>query len=181
MTPWKRKEVITDEELTMNTRNNTDAQQGEAHRLADELERIMSTSLPTINNGILRRVMDALRSAPPFPDLNTDDSLGNPLGWVYTLSLPQSQGGEVHKFTYGFVTAYSYLRIEADGYKRVQKIEHLTNLLRDEWKLHNRLDSPWNCVNEDCPYLGKPIPRAGCKCFTEAKMEHAAKVQEALK
>jgi len=88
MTPYKRKEVITDEELTMNTRNNTDAQQGEAH---------------------------------------------------------------------------------------------LTDLLRDEWQLHNRLDSPWSCVSEDCPYLGKPIPRSGCKCFTEARTKHAAKVQEAIK
>jgi len=44
----------------------------------------------------------------------TDDNLGNPLGWVYTLPLPPSQGGEVYKFTYGFVSSYSYLRVAAD-------------------------------------------------------------------
>ena len=41
----------------------------------------------------------------------TDDNLGNPLGWVYTLPLPPSQGGEVHKFTYGFVSSYSYMTV----------------------------------------------------------------------
>ena len=56
----------------------------------------------------------------------TDDNLGNPLGWVYTLPLPPSQGGEVYKFTYGFVSSYSYMTVLYQLKKAEAELKALT-------------------------------------------------------
>jgi len=86
-----------------------------------------------------------------------DDNFGNPLGWVYTLPLPSSQGGEVYKFTYGFVSCYSYLRVEAelaDAVKRLKDTDKVTDCMVDRFLR-------WRLPHDFAPDCG--ITFDGCK------------------
>jgi len=64
--------------------------------------------------------------------------------------------------------------------KETAERDRLRELLRIEYMRHNRLISPWDCVETDCPYLGKPIPRDGCKCLEDRQREHVAAVKKEL-
>lgn len=60
------------------------------------------------------------------------------------------------------------------------KIKELHELLAIEFMRHNRIQTPWDCVEEDCPHLGKPVPRSGCNCFLDFQKKHVAKVKTEL-
>ena len=62
-----------------------------------------------------------------------------------------------------------------------KRIEELRELLRIEYSLRNRLESPWCCVEGDCPYLGKPTPKTGCACFLGNQRMHQDAVKRELK
>ena len=49
------------------------------------------------------------------------------------------------------------------------------DLLRDEYNRGHRLDSPWDCVESDCPGFNHPM-RKSCGCYQDAAKAHIAKV-----
>lgn len=61
-----------------------------------------------------------------------------------------------------------------------KRIDELRELLRIEYLRHNRIDSPWLCVEMDCPYLGKPVSKGSCKCHDDFQREHVAAVKREL-
>ena len=61
-----------------------------------------------------------------------------------------------------------------------RELMRLRELLRVEFMRHNRIESPWECVEGDCPYLGKPIPRNGCACSLKFERDHVAAVKKEL-
>ena len=60
------------------------------------------------------------------------------------------------------------------------RIDELRELLMYEFLRHDRLVAPWSCVEMDCPYLGKPIPKSGCKCYEDVQRKHVAAVKKEL-
>ena len=55
------------------------------------------------------------------------------------------------------------------------EIRKLRDLLRDEYNRGHRLDSPWDCVESECPAFKHPM-RKSCSCYQEATKAHIAKV-----
>ena len=55
------------------------------------------------------------------------------------------------------------------------EIHMLRDLLRDEFNRGHRLDSPWDCVESDCPGFNHPM-RKSCGCYQDASKAHIAKV-----
>lgn len=51
----------------------------------------------------------------------------------------------------------------------------LRDLLRDEYNRGHRLDSPWDCVESECPGFKNPM-RKSCGCYQDAAKAHTAKV-----
>jgi hypothetical protein len=56
-----------------------------------------------------------------------------------------------------------------------KRIDGLLDLLRDEFNRGHRFDSPWDCVESDCPSFRKPC-RKSCGCYQDATKAHIAKV-----
>lgn len=56
----------------------------------------------------------------------------------------------------------------------------LRELLRIEFLRHDRIEAPWHCVEDGCPYLGKPIPKDGCKCYHKLATEHHSAVKREI-
>ena len=54
-------------------------------------------------------------------------------------------------------------------------VSHLRDLLRDEFNRGHRLDSPWDCTEEDCPGFKQPM-RKSCGCYQDATKAHIAEV-----
>ena len=59
------------------------------------------------------------------------------------------------------------------------RLEQLRELLRIEFLRNSRIETPWSCVEGDCPHLGKPIPKS-CKCYEEMQRQHVAAVRKEL-
>ena len=57
----------------------------------------------------------------------------------------------------------------------VEEIHKLRDLLRDEFNRGNKLDSPWNCFEHDCPGFKQPM-RKSCGCYRDATNAHIAEV-----
>ena len=56
-----------------------------------------------------------------------------------------------------------------------KRITELRDLLRDEFNRGHRLDSPWDCVESECPGFKHPM-RKSCGCYQDATKAHIAKV-----
>lgn len=63
---------------------------------------------------------------------------------------------------------------------RNARIAELRELLRVEFTRHHRLESPWHCVEGDCPYLGKPISKGSCKCYDDFAKAHTTAIEKEL-
>jgi len=63
---------------------------------------------------------------------------------------------------------------------RNTRIKELRELLRVEYLRNHRIESPWQCVEDGCPYLGKPIPKDGCKCYHKLATEHHSAVKREI-
>ena len=58
--------------------------------------------------------------------------------------------------------------------------DRVHELLRIEFLRHNRIEAPWQCVETDCPYLGKPVSKGSCKCYDDFQRAHVAAVKKEL-
>lgn len=58
--------------------------------------------------------------------------------------------------------------------------DRVRELLRIEFLRHDRIESPWHCVEMDCPYLGKPVSKGSCKCYDDFQRVHVAAVKKEL-
>lgn len=59
------------------------------------------------------------------------------------------------------------------------EVLRLRKLLRIEHALINCVALPWNCVESDCPYFGKPVTNS-CRCADDFAKEHRAAVQKEI-
>jgi hypothetical protein len=60
----------------------------------------------------------------------------------------------------------------------VSETERLRELLRVEFLRHSPVNSPWLCVEADCPYFGKPAN--SCLCVKGREREHVAAVKKEI-
>lgn len=57
----------------------------------------------------------------------------------------------------------------------------LLELLRIEFlRQYSAVMAPWQCVEKDCPYLGKPVSKGSCKCYYDFERDHVAAVKKEL-
>lgn len=59
-------------------------------------------------------------------------------------------------------------------------IDELRELLRIEYLRHNVIESPWNCVEADCPRFGKSVFMSGCDCKLGFERTHVKAVKREL-
>lgn len=60
------------------------------------------------------------------------------------------------------------------------EIRLLKELLSAQYEIATGMHSPFQCINENCPYLGHPCAKS-CGCYHEALKIHLAQVRRAIK
>ena len=58
--------------------------------------------------------------------------------------------------------------------------DKLRELLRIEYLRHGAIETPWICVEADCPRSGKSVFITGCNCKLDFEMRHIAAVKKEL-
>ena len=80
----------------------------------------------------------------------------------------------------------SVLGMEEDGSpveeirEREKITDELRELLRIEYLRHGAIETPWICVEADCPRSGKSVFVTGCNCKLDFEMRHIAAVKKEL-
>lgn len=60
------------------------------------------------------------------------------------------------------------------------EIRLLKELLSAQYEIATGMHSPFQCINENCSYLGHPCAKS-CGCYHEALKIHLAQVRRAIK
>ncbi len=64
--------------------------------------------------------------------------------------------------------------------EREKITDELRELLRIEYLRHGAIETPWICVEADCPRSGKSVLVTGCNCKLDFEMRHIAEIKKEL-